>query len=80
MKIIALASLIASAAAFAPAQQHQGTIMSSLSATGKEAFGDALGAQVPLGYFDPLGLCADGDVENFERLRCVRTGYMGMGP
>ena len=70
MKII-LASLIAGAAAFAPTQK-QGMLSSSLSATGKEAFGDALGAQAPLGFFDPLGICADGDQENFDRLRYVR--------
>jgi hypothetical protein len=49
MKSIIAASLIASAAAFAPASQ-----MSSSSAV--QAFENELGAQAPLGFFDPLGL------------------------
>lgn len=53
MKLI-LASLIASAAAFAPVSQKAST-------TSLKAFADELGAQAPLGFFDPLGLVADGD-------------------
>ncbi|KAL3918554.1 MAG: hypothetical protein SGILL_004182 [Bacillariaceae sp.] len=62
MKTAILATLIASAAAFAPAKQ--GAKITSLA-----AFEDALGAQPPLGFFDPLGLVADGDEAKFERLR-----------
>jgi len=32
-------------------------------------FENELGAQPPLGFFDPLGLVADGDQEKFDRLR-----------
>ena len=43
-------------------------------------FADEIGAQVPLGYWDPLGICADGDRENFDRLRYVEikvcTGWL----
>jgi hypothetical protein len=53
MKLI-LASLIASAAAFAPVSQKA-------SSTSLNAFENELGAQAPLGFFDPLGIVADGD-------------------
>eukprot|EP00529_Nitzschia_sp_RCC80_P036396 CAMPEP_0113474770 /NCGR_PEP_ID=MMETSP0014_2-20120614/18766_1 /TAXON_ID=2857 /ORGANISM="Nitzschia sp." /LENGTH=197 /DNA_ID=CAMNT_0000367649 /DNA_START=351 /DNA_END=944 /DNA_ORIENTATION=+ /assembly_acc=CAM_ASM_000159 len=68
MKLAILASLVASAAAFAPAQQKA-------SSTALNAFEDALGAQPPLGFFDPLGLVADGDEEKFERLRYVEIKH-----
>lgn len=64
-----LASAAASAAAFAPAKQ-----MSSGS-TALSAFADQLGAQPPLGFFDPLGLVADGDQEKFDRLRYVELKH-----
>jgi len=61
MKSAVLVSLIASAAAFAPAQQ-------AITKTSLSAFEDELGAQPPLGFFDPLGLVEDGDQEKFDRL------------
>jgi hypothetical protein len=64
MKISILFSLLASVAAFAPAAKQQKASSSRLM-----AFEDELGAQPPLGFFDPLGLVADGDEEKFERLR-----------
>jgi hypothetical protein len=36
---------------------------------------DELGAQPPLGFFDPLGLVADGDQEKFDRLRYVEIKH-----
>jgi Chlorophyll A-B binding protein len=33
------------------------------------------GAQAPLGFFDPLGLVADGDQEKFDRLRYVEIKH-----
>nr|6A2W_A Chain A, Protein fucoxanthin chlorophyl a/c protein [Phaeodactylum tricornutum CCAP 1055/1] len=39
------------------------------------AFEDELGAQPPLGFFDPLGLVADGDQEKFDRLRYVEIKH-----
>ncbi|CAE8612232.1 unnamed protein product [Polarella glacialis] len=33
------------------------------------AFEGELGAQAPTGFFDPLGFCADGDVESFRNRR-----------
>ena len=62
MKTAVLASLIAAASAFAPAKQAATT-------TSLNAFEEALGAQPPLGFFDPLGIVADGDEEKFDRLR-----------
>jgi Chlorophyll A-B binding protein len=68
MKTAVLASLIASAAAFAPAKQ-------AVTSTSLNSFEDALGAQAPLGFFDPLGLVADGDQEKFDRLRYVEIKH-----
>mmetsp|Transcript_40067 Transcript_40067/g.96743 ORF Transcript_40067/g.96743 Transcript_40067/m.96743 type:complete len:204 (+) Transcript_40067:197-808(+) len=68
MKLTILASLIAASAAFAPAQQ-------SAKTTSLNAFEDALGSQPPLGFFDPLGLVADGDEEKFDRLRYVEIKH-----
>ena len=68
MKLAVLASLIASAAAFAPAKQA--VTSSSLSAFERE-----LGAQEPLGFYDPLGLVADGDEAKFNRLRYVELKH-----
>merc|ERR1712051_828766 len=39
------------------------------------AFESELGAQPPLGFFDPLGLVADGNEENFDRLRFVELKH-----
>ena len=68
MKSAIFASLVATAAAFAPASQKA-------SSTALNAFEDALGAQPPLGFFDPLGLVADGDQEKFDRLRYVELKH-----
>lgn len=40
-----------------------------------QAFEDELGAQPPLGFFDPLGLVADGDQAKFDRLRFVELKH-----
>jgi len=69
MKLTLLAALAASAAAFAPSQQ------ASRSTALNMAFENELGAQAPLGFFDPLGLVADGDQEKFDRLRYVEIKH-----
>lgn len=69
MKTAIIASLIAGAAAFAPVQQKATTTALNM------AFEDELGAQAPLGFFDPLGLVADGDQEKFDRLRYVEIKH-----
>lgn len=69
MKTAVIASLVASAAAFAPAQQ------SARSTSLQSSFENELGAQPPLGFFDPLGLVADGDQDKFDRLRYVELKH-----
>jgi Chlorophyll A-B binding protein len=71
MKTIIVASLLASAAAFAPVSQKATSTSSALNM----AFENELGAQVPLGYWDPLGLVADGDQAKFDRLRFVEIKH-----
>jgi Chlorophyll A-B binding protein len=70
MKIAVFASLLASAAAFAPAKQS--IITSSLSMS---AFEDELGAQAPLGFFDPFGQLSGEDQDRFDRLRYVEIKH-----
>jgi hypothetical protein len=70
MKFTILASLLASAAAFAPAKNAARTSVAT-----NMAFEDELGAQAPLGFFDPIGLVADGDQEKFDRLRYVEIKH-----
>ncbi|KAL7580820.1 hypothetical protein ACA910_001097 [Epithemia clementina (nom. ined.)] len=68
MKTAVFASLLAVAAAFAPASQKG-------SSSALSAFQNELGAQVPLGFWDPLGLVADGDQAKFDRLRYVELKH-----
>lgn len=69
MKTVVLASLVASASAFAPsAQQSSTTSTTALSMD----ISKAIGVQAPLGYFDPLNIMGDpkaADGEKFEKLR-----------
>jgi len=70
MKFVVAASLLASAAAFAPAQQAaRSTVATNM------AFENEVGVQQPLGYWDPLGLVADGDQAKFDRLRYVEIKH-----
>jgi hypothetical protein len=69
MQIIVFASLLAGAAAFAPSQT---AVRPSSSLA---AFEDEIGAQAPLGFFDPLSLVADGDEAKFNRLRFVELKH-----
>jgi hypothetical protein len=73
MKFVIVASLVASAAAFAPVKQ-------AATNTALSAFDGELGAQKPLGFFDPLNLVADGDAEKFDRLRYteIKHGRISM--
>jgi hypothetical protein len=70
MKLAVFASVLATAAAFSPLPQA-----SIVSTTSLAAFEGELGAQEPLGFFDPLGLVADGDQEKFARLRYVEIKH-----
>ena len=69
MKTAIVASLIASAAAFAPAKD------AARSTALNMAFEEDFGATAPLGFFDPLGLVEDGDEAKFNRLRYVEIKH-----
>jgi hypothetical protein len=70
MKLAILASLLAGAAAFAPASQK------TSSSSVLKAFDDDFGASSFTGAaWDPLGLVADGDQEKFNRLRAVELKH-----
>ena len=68
-KFIAILASLVSAAAFAPASRV------ARSSALKMNFEDALGAQPPLGFFDPLGLLKDADEDRFNRLRTVEIKH-----
>jgi len=68
MKSAIIAALIGSAAAFAPAQTGKAT-------TALNAFESELGAQPPLGFFDPLGLLDEAGQGRFDRLRYVEIKH-----
>ncbi|CAM9229469.1 unnamed protein product [Chrysoparadoxa australica] len=73
---VALAG-VASAAAFAPTAftGAQLTAAAPKSSSLKMSFNNELGAQAPLGYFDPLGLLKGASQERFERLRHVEIKH-----
>lgn len=64
MKLSILASLLATASAFVPS-----STTTRMNVATSMAFEDELGAQPPLGFFDPLGMLSDADEETFNRLR-----------
>jgi len=68
MKLAILASLLTATAAFAPATQKA-------TSTALNAFDSELGAQKPLGFWDPLGLLNDADQDRFDRLRYVEVKH-----
>eukprot|EP00560_Eucampia_antarctica_P010061 CAMPEP_0197831350 /NCGR_PEP_ID=MMETSP1437-20131217/9499_1 /TAXON_ID=49252 ORGANISM="Eucampia antarctica, Strain CCMP1452" /NCGR_SAMPLE_ID=MMETSP1437 /ASSEMBLY_ACC=CAM_ASM_001096 /LENGTH=199 /DNA_ID=CAMNT_0043434225 /DNA_START=32 /DNA_END=631 /DNA_ORIENTATION=+ len=68
MKLATFALLAGSTAAFAPSKVAQ-------TSTSLNAFTDELGAQPPLGFFDPLGLLNKADQDYFDRLRYVEVKH-----
>ena len=68
-KLVAVLASLLGAAAFAPAR------MARTSSALKMSFEEAIGAQPPLGFWDPLGLLKDADQERFDRLRTVETKH-----
>jgi hypothetical protein len=50
-----------------------GRKLAAVGGTGN--FEEDIGATLPLGFFDPLGLVADGDQVNFDRLRLVEIKH-----
>mmetsp|Transcript_17466 Transcript_17466/g.35903 ORF Transcript_17466/g.35903 Transcript_17466/m.35903 type:complete len:208 (+) Transcript_17466:187-810(+) len=69
MKTAAILSLlVASAAAFAPQQQ-------AARSTSLSAFDSEVGAQQPLGFWDPLNMLDGVDQDRFDRLRYVEIKH-----
>jgi len=66
----AIIASFAGVAAFAPAGR-----MAASSSALKMGFESEIGAQPPLGFWDPLGLLAEADQERFDRLRYVETKH-----
>ena len=69
MKLAILTSLVASTAAFAPLTQH------TAASTSLAAYKEEIGAQAPLGFFDPLGVMKDKDEAEFTRLRALELKH-----
>ena len=69
IRAAALIASVASVAAFAPA----GRMVSSSAL--KMGFENALGAQPPIGFWDPLGLLEKADQARFDRLRRVELKH-----
>lgn len=65
--VVALLALF-NVAAFAPAARKASSAL-------KMSFESELGAQPPLGFWDPLGLLKDADESRFQRLREVETKH-----
>ena len=68
-KFVAIVASLVSVAAFAPAR------VASRSTGLKMSFENAIGAQAPLGFWDPLGLLKEADQARFDRLRTVETKH-----
>ena len=77
MKLAVLSSLLASAAAFAPAQTKP-SVTSTLSA--QADFADEIGAMTPLGLFDPMGFLTTADQATFDDYRAkeLKHGRVAM--
>ncbi|GAX20588.1 hypothetical protein FisN_3Hh562 [Fistulifera solaris] len=69
MKIAIAASLIASAAAFAPVSQQ------AARSTALNAYENELGVQTPTGFYDPLGMLNNASQARFDRLREVEIKH-----
>eukprot|EP00640_Fibrocapsa_japonica_P006997 CAMPEP_0113933938 /NCGR_PEP_ID=MMETSP1339-20121228/1294_1 /TAXON_ID=94617 /ORGANISM="Fibrocapsa japonica" /LENGTH=162 /DNA_ID=CAMNT_0000935513 /DNA_START=96 /DNA_END=581 /DNA_ORIENTATION=+ /assembly_acc=CAM_ASM_000762 len=72
-KVVALSAVAGMASAFVPAMPVASVAKSSSAL--KMSFETELGAQPPLGFFDPLGLLTDADEERFNRLRYVEIKH-----
>jgi hypothetical protein len=67
-RAFALIASLVGASAFAPARSARSSAL-------KMSFESEIGAQPPLGFWDPLGLLNDADQEKFDRLRLVETKH-----
>jgi Chlorophyll A-B binding protein len=71
MKSTIIASLVAAAAAFAPASHHK----AGTSLAAKADFANEIGAQAPLGVFDPFNVLGRCDKAEFDRIRAVEIKH-----
>ena len=67
-RALAIIASFVGASAFSPVRAARSSAL-------KMSFEDAIGAQAPLGFWDPLGLLADADQAKFDRLRTVETKH-----
>ena len=70
--LVVFALMMSAVVAFAPAKCATARYLASPVQMGFEA---EIGAQPPLGFWDPLGLLADADQQRFDRLRYVETKH-----
>merc|ERR1719231_479967 len=68
IKVILLLAVLAVATAFAPSARMQHVAL-------KMSFSSEIGAQPPLGFFDPLGLLNDADQARFDSLRTTELKH-----
>ena len=61
--------LLSSAAAFTPASKRTGSSTLAMS------FQKEIGAQAPLGFWDPLGVLKNADQAKFDKLRSVELKH-----
>ena len=74
MKLITLASLVAPSLAFvAPSTSSSASF--SATSIAASAFENELGAQAPLGFYDPFGVVAEDSVENFSKWREIELKH-----
>lgn len=71
--IVLLSALFNLAVGFVPSARFNNLRSSRLIAF--ESYRDEIGAQPPLGFWDPLGLLNDADRARFDRLRYVETKH-----
>jgi hypothetical protein len=67
--LLVFISMIVAVAAFSPASRIQ------KSAALRMGYENEIGAQPPLGFWDPLGLLNNVSQERFDRLRYVETKH-----
>lgn len=72
---VAVAALSTSVSAFTTPNTHHNAAAVSRRSAPLQAFEGDFGAMAPLGFFDPLGLCADGNEEYFNHLREVEVRH-----
>ncbi len=76
MLVIAFLSLFVSiAVAFVPTKSNLFQVIHKANLRMASPFSNEIGAQAPIGFFDPLGFLKDADQDRFERLRKVEIKH-----